>query len=113
MFIVRFSDLCSLLRRFRYVRYLVLWEFIWSLSFKALSSKCQFVRPTSQVSRVGLCYDPLRFIMRFSDLCSLVRAFRVSPIPCALGVHLEPAVQRAEFKVLTRKTDESCVESSL
>ena len=51
--------------------------------------------------------------MCFSDLCSLVRAFRVSPIPCALGVHLEPAVQRAEFKVLTREADEPSAESSL
>jgi hypothetical protein len=51
--------------------------------------------------------------MRFSDLCSLVRALRVSPIPCALGVHLEPVVQSAEFKVLTRETDESSVESRL
>ena len=40
--------------------------------------------------------------MCFFDLCSLV-----------LGVHLEPVVQSAEFKVLTRETDESCVESSL
>jgi hypothetical protein len=47
------------------------------------------------------------------DLCSLVKVFQVSPIPCALGVHLEPAVQRAEFKVLTRKADEPSVESSL
>jgi hypothetical protein len=47
------------------------------------------------------------------DLCSLVKVFQVSPTPCALGVHLEPAIQSAELKVLTREADESCVESSL
>jgi hypothetical protein len=51
--------------------------------------------------------------MCFLDLCSLVKVFQVSPAPCALGVHLEPVVQSAEFKVLTRKTDEPSVESSL
>ena len=49
--------------------------------------------------------------MCFSDLRSLVRALRVSPTPCALGVHLELAVQRAEFNVLAREADEP--ESSL
>jgi hypothetical protein len=51
--------------------------------------------------------------MRFLDLCSLVKVFQVSPAPCALGVHLEPVVRSAEFKVLTREADESCVESRL
>jgi hypothetical protein len=60
-----------------------------------------------------LRYDPLRFILRFSDLCSLVGSFRVNPIPCALRVYLEPVVQSAELKVLTREADESCVESRL
>ena len=51
--------------------------------------------------------------MCFFDLCSLVKVFQGSPAPCALGVHLEPVVQGAEFKVLTREADESCVESRL
>jgi hypothetical protein len=51
--------------------------------------------------------------MRSFDLCSLVKVFQLSPTPCALGVHLEPATQSAEFKVLIREADESCVESSL
>jgi len=39
--------------------------------------------------------------------------FRLSPMPCALGVYLEPAVHSAEFKVLTRNAEEPRVESSL
>ena len=51
--------------------------------------------------------------MCFFDLRSLVKVFQVSPIPCALGAHLDPVVQSAEFKVLTREADESRVESRL
>ena len=43
----------------------------------------------------------------------LAAAVQVRPIPCVLGVHLEPVVQSAELKVLTREADESSVESKL
>jgi len=46
-------------------------------------------------------------------LLSLVAARRVSSRPGALGLHLEPAAQRVEFKVLTRKAEDPSVESSL
>ena len=60
-----------------------------------------------------MCCGRRTYVLRFSDLCSLVMVLRVRAIPVALGVRLEPAAESVESKVVTATAEDPRVESSL
>ena len=106
-FILRISDLCSLVSvcsgEFGATSSGHLGPVIQSVEFKAPT------RPTDEPLR----YDPQRSTWRFCDFGVLVAVCRVRARSVALGVYSVPAFPSAEFNVLTRKTDEPCVQRSI